>query len=94
MLDLQLHELNVRLDEENTELLQWILCLSPSSSFVTFNMEKLLIMVELDPNDFVDVSKVVVRHQLQNYVRNVRCDPNFVKVKGLSDPLCKIRGNK
>ena len=47
-------------------------------------------MVELYPNDFVDVPEVVVRHQLQNYVRNVRCDPKFAKLKGLSDFCAKL----
>ncbi|RZB86074.1 Zinc finger MYM-type protein 1 [Glycine soja] len=88
--DLQLHELNARFDEENIELLQCVSCLSPSSSFEAFDVKKLLRMVELYPNDFVDVPKVVVRHQLQNYVRNVRCDPKFVKLKGLSDLCAKL----
>ncbi|KAH1253466.1 hypothetical protein GmHk_04G010119 [Glycine max] len=79
-----LHELNARFDEDNTKLLQCVSCLSPSSSFEAFDVKKLLRMVELYPNDFVDVPEVVVRHQLQNYVKNVRCDPKFAKLKGLS----------
>ncbi|KAG4921415.1 hypothetical protein JHK84_050288 [Glycine max] len=59
-----LHELNARFDEDNTELLQCVSCLSPSSSFEAFDVKKLLRMVELYPNDFVDVPEVVVRHQL------------------------------
>ncbi|RZC12172.1 hypothetical protein D0Y65_012116 [Glycine soja] len=90
VLDLQLHELNDRFDEDTTELLQYVSCLSPSSSFEAFDVKKLLRMVELYPNDFVDVPEVVVRHQLQNYVRNVRCDPKFVKLKGLSDLCAKL----
>ncbi|KAL5167248.1 hypothetical protein HKD37_18G052004 [Glycine soja] len=38
----------------------------------------------------LDVPEVVVRHQLQNYVRNVRCDPKFAKLKGLSDLCAKL----
>ncbi|KAL5187783.1 hypothetical protein HKD37_05G013396 [Glycine soja] len=85
-----LHELNDRFDEDTTELLQYVSCLSPSSSFEAFDVKKLLRMVELYPNDFVDVPEVVVRHQLQNYVRNVRCDPKFAKLKGLSDLCAKL----
>lgn len=85
-----MHELNDRFDEDNTELLQCVSCLSPSSSFEAFDVKKLLRMVELYPNDFVDVPEVVVRHQLQNYVRNVRCDPKFAKLKGLSDLCAKL----
>ncbi|KAG5019845.1 hypothetical protein JHK87_015700 [Glycine soja] len=87
---LYLHELNDRFDEDNIELLQCVSCLSPSSSFEAFDVKKLLRMVELYPNDFVDVWEVVVRHQLQNYVRNVRCDPKFVKLKGLSELCAKL----
>ncbi|XP_050908850.1 uncharacterized protein LOC127122585 [Lathyrus oleraceus] len=82
VLDLQLHELNVMFDEENTEFLRCVSCLIPSSSFATFDVKKLFMMVELYPNDFVDVLEVMVRHQLQNYVRNVRCEPKFAKLKG------------
>uniref|UniRef100_A0A0R0F758 TTF-type domain-containing protein n=1 Tax=Glycine max TaxID=3847 RepID=A0A0R0F758_SOYBN len=62
----------------------------PSSSFKAFDVKNLLRMVELYPNDFVDVPEVVVRHQLQNHVRNVRCDPKFAKLKGLSDLCAKL----
>ncbi|KAH1198549.1 hypothetical protein GmHk_18G052102 [Glycine max] len=79
-----LHELNARFDEDNTELLQCVSCLSPSSSFEAFDVKKLLRMVELYPNDFVDVPEVV------NYVKNVRCDPKFTKLKGLSDLCVKL----
>jgi hypothetical protein len=47
-------------------------------------------MVELYPNDFVDVPEVVVRHQLQTYFRDVRLDPQFAKLKGLSDLSAKL----
>ncbi|KAL5187773.1 hypothetical protein HKD37_05G013386 [Glycine soja] len=77
-----LHELNDRFDEDNTKLLQYVSCLSPSSSFEAFDVKILLRMIELYPNDFVDVLEVVVRHQLQNYVRNVRCDPKFANLAG------------
>ncbi|XP_058759260.1 uncharacterized protein LOC131632536 [Vicia villosa] len=60
VLDLQVHELYARFDEENTELLQCVSCLSPSSPFSAFDVKKLLRIVELYPNNFVDVTKVVV----------------------------------
>ena len=55
VLNLQLQELNARFDEENTELLQCVSCLSPAKSFAAFDVNKLLKIVELYPNDFVDV---------------------------------------
>jgi len=70
-------------------------CMLESSSFAAFDVDKLLRMVELYPNDFKDVSEVVVRFQLKSYVRNVRGDPNFAKLKGFSD-LCAtlVKTNK
>jgi hypothetical protein len=47
VLDFQLHKLNVRFDEEKTELLQCVSCLISSSSFVAFDVKKLLRMVVL-----------------------------------------------
>jgi hypothetical protein len=38
-------------------------------------------MVKLYSNDFVFVSKVVMRHQLRTYVRDVRQDTNFTNLK-------------
>ncbi|KAI5422089.1 hypothetical protein KIW84_045511 [Lathyrus oleraceus] len=81
LLDLQLHELNARFDEH----LQCVSCLNPSSSFVAFDAKNLLRMIKLYSNDFVDVPEVVVRHQFQNYVISVRCDPKFAKLKELSN---------
>ncbi|PNX86157.1 HAT family dimerization domain containing protein [Trifolium pratense] len=95
VVDLQLQELNARFDEENSELLQCISCLSPASSFAAFDEDKLFRMVELYPNYFKDVPEVVVRYQLRNYVKNVRHDLNFAKLKGLPD-LCAtlVKTNK
>jgi len=59
------HESHAKFDEENTELLECVACLSPTSSFAVFDVDKLFRMVELYPNDFKDVSEVVVRYQLQ-----------------------------
>jgi hypothetical protein len=50
-------------------------------SFATFDA------TEFYPNDFVDVSKVVLHHQLKNYITSVRSDRKFAKLKGVFD-LC------
>ncbi|KAK2399271.1 zinc finger MYM-type protein [Trifolium repens] len=47
-------------------------------------------MVELYPNDFVDVPEVVIRHQLRTYVRDVRQNTNFANLKRLSDLCAKL----
>jgi hypothetical protein len=90
VLDLQLHELNARFGEENTELLQCVSCLSPAKSFAAFDANKLLRMTEFYPNDFIDVPEVVLRRQLKNYITNVRSDPKFAKMKGTSELCAKL----
>lgn len=61
-----------------------------TSSFVVFNVDKLLRMIELYPNDFKDVSEELVRYQFRNYLKNVRGDPNFTNLKGLLDLYAKL----
>jgi len=51
-------------------------------------------MIEFYPNDFIDVSKVMLRHQLKKYVTNVRSDPKFAKLKGISDRAKLVETNK
>jgi hypothetical protein len=58
------HESHAKFDEDNTELLQCIACLSQTSSFAAFDVDKLLRMVELYQNDFKDMSEVVVCYLL------------------------------
>ena len=67
--------------------LRCVLCLSFAKSFVVFDVNKLLRMIEFYPNDFIDVSEVALRHQLRNYITNVRSDQKFGKLKEFSD-LC------
>jgi len=47
-------------------------------------------MIEFYPNDFIDVSEVALRHQLMNYITNVRSNRKFAKLKGLSDLCAKL----
>ena len=47
-------------------------------------------MTEFYPNDFIDVSKVMLCTQLKNYVTHVRSDSKFAKLKELSDLCAKL----
>jgi len=55
-------------------ILQCVPCLNYANSFVVFDVNKLLRMTKMYPNDFIDVSEVALRHQLMNYIANVRSD--------------------
>jgi hypothetical protein len=64
--------------------------LSPAKSFATFDVKKLLRMTEFYPNNFIDVSEVVLHTQLKNYIINVLSDPKFAKLKEFSDLCTKL----
>jgi len=81
--------------QQNTELLRCVSCLSSAKSFAVFDVNKLLRMIEFYPNNFIDVPKVALRTQLKNYVTDVRSDPKFAKLKGFSDLCAKhVETNK
>jgi len=47
-------------------------------------------MIEFYLNDFIEVLKVALRHQLKNYVTNVRSNLKFAKLKGLLNLCAKL----
>jgi hypothetical protein len=53
-------------------------------------VNKLLSMTEFYSNDFTNVPKVALRHQLKNHAINVQSDPKFAKLKELSDLCAKL----
>ena len=81
--------------QQNIKLLPCVSYSSSAKSFAIFDVNKLLRMIEFYPNNFIDVSKVALRTQLKNYVTNVRSDPKFAKLKGLSNLCAKhVETNK
>jgi len=64
--------------------------LNLAKSFAPSDVNKLLRMSEFYSNDLIDVPEVALHYQLKNYVTNVRFDPKFAKLKGLSDLCAKL----
>jgi len=64
--------------------------LSPAKLFAAFDVKKLLRMTEFYPNHFIEVPEAALRHQLKNYITNVRSNTKFVKLKELSDLCAKL----
>ncbi|GAA0150601.1 hypothetical protein LIER_37140 [Lithospermum erythrorhizon] len=93
--DLVLKELNDRFTPENTKLLPCVACLSPCSSFEAFDVNSLVRLARLYPNDFNDVDDKELSSELENYIECVKVDDNFSNLKGISD-LCKtlVRNKK
>lgn len=52
IVDWQIQELNNRFNEVTTDLLLEIACLNPIESFSSFDIEKILRLAELYPDDF------------------------------------------
>ncbi|PIN00664.1 hypothetical protein CDL12_26832 [Handroanthus impetiginosus] len=54
-----------------SDLLHGMTCLSPSQSFENFNIEKIMRLVALYPDDFTNYDLAELRCQLENYIINV-----------------------
>ncbi|XP_049378065.1 uncharacterized protein LOC125853348 [Solanum stenotomum] len=90
IIDWQRQELNNRFDEVTPDLLLEIACLNLVNSFSNFDMENILRLAELYPDDFDKYSIVDLRFQLENYIVDVRDhDKRFFSLKGLFN-LSKI----
>ncbi|XP_019251358.1 PREDICTED: uncharacterized protein LOC109230300 [Nicotiana attenuata] len=90
-IDWQFQELNSRFDEVTTELLLCVSCLNPVNSFLSFDIEKMLRLAEIYPDDFDKYSIVDLHFQLENYIVDVRDhDKRFSDLKGLGDLSKKL----
>ncbi|XP_027118564.2 uncharacterized protein [Coffea arabica] len=83
VVDLIIQEMNNRFSEVSTELLSCIACLDPKSSFSQFNVQKLLRLADLYPEDFSSNDYLYLESQLRNYIYNVQRDPQFPEVGDL-----------
>nr|XP_027108615.1 zinc finger MYM-type protein 1-like [Coffea arabica] len=83
VVDLIIQEMNNRFSEVSMELLSCIACLDPKSSFSQFNVQKLLRLADLYPEDFSSNDYVYLESQLRNYIYNVQRDPQFSEVGDL-----------
>jgi len=82
----QLQELNDRFDEVTTKLFYGVACLNPIDSFSSFDIQKIMRMAELYPDDFDELSMCALENQLANYIIDVRdIDKRFSDLHGLCD---------
>lgn len=56
VIDVALKELNDQFTPENTELINYVACLSPCYSFEAFDIKSLVRLTRLYPNDFEDLT--------------------------------------
>nr|KAJ0217053.1 hypothetical protein LSAT_V11C300152970 [Lactuca sativa] len=91
VIDMQLQEMNNRFNEVNTNLLLCIACLCPSQSFKAFDLEKIMKMATLYPEEFpteYDLRVLEVEHG--NYIKDVREDERFADLKSIGDLAKKM----
>ncbi|XP_009627335.3 uncharacterized protein [Nicotiana tomentosiformis] len=86
IIDWQVQEPNARFNEVTTNLLIGVACLNPVDSFSSFDINKILRMAELYPDDFDENITVTLKNQLETYIVDVRdVDERFSNLQGLVD---------
>ncbi|XP_042415339.1 uncharacterized protein LOC122004531 [Zingiber officinale] len=90
VVDSVIQEMNTHFSEVGTELLSCIACLHPRNSFSEFNVQKLVRLCDLYPEDFSTNDCIVIEQQLQNFIHNIRQDPNFSGIENLGSFAQKI----
>ncbi|XP_047250068.1 uncharacterized protein LOC124885861 [Capsicum annuum] len=68
-----LQELNDRFNEVTSDFLNGVACLNPIDTFSSFDIQKILVMAKLYPDDFDEFNMRVLENQLVNYIFDV-CD--------------------
>ncbi|PIN08128.1 Tam3-transposase (Ac family) [Handroanthus impetiginosus] len=91
VIDWQLQELNNRFNEVTSDLLHGMACLSPSQSFANFDLEKIMRLAALYPDDFTEYDLVELRCQLENYIVDVGSeDIRFSSLNEIGDLSKKL----
>ncbi|XP_075077354.1 uncharacterized protein LOC142164081 [Nicotiana tabacum] len=93
IIDWQVQELNARFNEATTNLLVGVACLNPVDSFSSFDINKILMMTELYPDDFDENIMLTLKNQLETYIVDIRdVDERFSNLQGLlSETLVKTK---
>ncbi|PIN13700.1 hypothetical protein CDL12_13677 [Handroanthus impetiginosus] len=87
----RVEELNNRFNEVTSDLLYGMACLSPSQSFANFDIEKIMRLAALYPDDFTEYDLVELRCQLENYIVDVGSeDVRFSSLNGIGDLSKKL----
>lgn len=66
-----------RFSESTLELLLCIVCLDPRDSFSKFNVDKLVCLAQLYPEDFSCMDIMMLPCQLKTYIHDIRRDYEF-----------------
>ncbi|XP_049394561.1 uncharacterized protein LOC125858810 [Solanum stenotomum] len=87
----QLQELNDHFNEVTSDFLNGVSCLNPIDSFSSFDIDKIMRMAELYPDDFDRSNMRALENQLVNYIIDVRDnDERFSNLGGLGELSRKL----
>ncbi|XP_042059076.1 uncharacterized protein LOC121803449 [Salvia splendens] len=89
VLDLPIQEMENRFPEMNSEMLICMNCLSPRNSFASFNIDKLVRLAELYPDDFSCTECLTLPYQLKTYISDIVDKGEFSNIEDLGN-LAKI----
>ncbi|KAK9077454.1 hypothetical protein SSX86_005791 [Deinandra increscens subsp. villosa] len=90
VLDMQIQELGNRFNEVTTELLACVATLNPHNNFCDFDIQKILRLSEMYPNDFNYEDKDKLEYEARYYIVNVKEDTRFANMNGISNLAKKM----
>ena len=70
-------ELNNQFPERSTQLLRCIACLDPKNSFANYDRDKLMELAKIYDADFSHYELSKLQRQLDNFIDDVRADPDL-----------------
>ncbi|XP_055822178.1 uncharacterized protein LOC129890709 [Solanum dulcamara] len=91
MILVKLEELDDRFNEVTSDFINRVACLNSIDSFSSFDIKRIMRMVELYPDDFDEFKIRDLENQLANYIIDVRdTDKRFSNLSGLGELSRKL----
>lgn len=78
-----MREMENRFSEVGTDLLKCMACLDPKDSFSRFDVDQLMHLTTIYPEDFSRGDCLYLPQQLGNFIANVRLDSRFSTIRNL-----------
>ncbi|XP_019260835.1 PREDICTED: uncharacterized protein LOC109238807 [Nicotiana attenuata] len=86
VIDLQLQDLNSRIDVVSGNLLLGMASLNPANSFANFDKERIMTLTKYYTDEFGELKLRDLSHQLDTFILHMKHgDPRFSDLKGIGD---------
>ena len=83
--------MNHRFSEASTDLLDCFACLDPKNGFYNFDVEKLVHVTRLYPDDFSNMDRSLMPQELESFLSDIRRDKRFSNVEDLGSLAKKMK---